>query len=1554
MNISRFSRVFSASLTLLVLIAAAAESPARPAPRTTTISPAVAAYTPPSPPPAYFEYLNDAYYSMANRSTSSGSLIATSTGATQATSANTAYQQQYEVLFNLEDNTYRIRDRDSGLCIGALNKGTAVGTPVATISYTYNDPTQRWYLTGTGGGYWAFINVASGLAMQTDGGNPAKVTLQAVNTANTQQQWLADPSNPADHYPKRGQCGYDGLYYLFGGSWVYNYGPTFGYNLPFTDTFIPNQIQLYYPNTNDLGGGYNAMHSGSAPQYILTFNEPDHTDQANMTTDQAMSLWPALQNIDIPLLSPATASAYDGWLDDFYNKIHSNNYRVDYTAVHAYTQSTNLSNYFNYLSGIAYNGNWNHPIWVSEFGFSTFGASGYSWSEEDVWTFMAEFMWQAEDATYLRRYSLFPFNGDPSANPWDHNAYNSNLLKGDQVTLTALGELYSAWDGNRSILARTSYLLQGKLSMHRLSSSTANSDFPAGSPYLSQLNIRFSGPEAQWALLPSPTSGQYYIISLLDSRRLQTDGNGVSLAAPGTTGTGVQWQIAPDSSGYFFINNLATNTTLYSQRYNDGNGAPTSVYSGVTASGNASDSTRFRLVKPAFPVSVPTAAPLTPTSLVVTPGDRRNVLSWTSTGATYTITRGTSLHGTIAPTTLVTNWPLSTYVDNSAVNGTTYYYTVTAANILSETSVATAAVTGLPAANYAVADLEGNYKFEASSAQDNSGNVEGGAVFGTTTFFTPGRIDGSAVNFDGSTGYIQLPAVVANDFSLTFWMRTTSAGGAGAQWYNGSGLVDAEVPGAAADFGTALLNGKLAFGIGNPDTTITSTSAVNDGAWHHVVTTRNGTTGTIQVYIDGTLQAAGTGPTGTRSAPTGIRLGALQSGGNYFQGDMDEVRLYSYVLAPVDIAKLAIGATDAQVAEYSFSGNTVQDTSGQGNHGTPANVSYASPGQGSNAVAAQFDGSTSYARLPESLTDDFSIAYWIKTTSTGLVGTQWYQGAGIVDAEVPGTMNDFGTSLLGGKAAFGIGNPDTTITSTSAINDGAWHQVTATRTNSNGTMRLYVDGQLQATGTGAIGPRTAPAALALGRSLPGYNYFLGQLDDVRLYNYPLGAGQVLALTNPLPTPWNVLDIGNPAVPGFASLLNGALTVGGSGADIWMTGDQFSFANVPQTGAGTLITRVTSLPINADGTTTANAKAGLMFRDGSSASAAFVDVVYDQTQGLQFIERASTGATAGQSFANVTGLTAPFWLKLVCGGTNGSVGNYFQAYYSTLAGTTPPSGRQWTSIGTYTVPFTSGASLAGVAITSHANGTLASAGFDTFNLAPNTAPSVVGPVNQTLSENTSSAALTVSVGDAESNPAGLLLTAMSSNPTLLPASGIVLAGSSVFRTVQLIPAAYQAGSTTVTLSVTDGQAVTTTSFVLTVTTSAAGNWREQYFGTTANSGLAADGANPAADGLSNFLKRAYGLNPLVNVGNLAAVTPQVYRDASAGTLSLTYTRAAAANVPDLTFQVLWSADLQTWSNSQVTDATTATNAPAGTETHQASVPLSLGSRLFLRLQVTRSN
>jgi len=96
---------------------------------------------------------------------------------------------------------------------------------------------------------------------------------------------------------------------------------------------------------------------------------------------------------------------------------------------------------------------------------------------------------------------------------------------------------------------------------------------------------------------------------------------------------------------------------------------------------------------------------------------------------------------------------------------------------------------------------------------------------------------GPGIRFDGS-GMLTLPLIIREDFSISVWVRTSQVHGGGQHWFEGQGLVDAEVPGVVADFGTALLGSKFAFGVGAPDTTWTSKSAINDGRWQDRKSTR--------------------------------------------------------------------------------------------------------------------------------------------------------------------------------------------------------------------------------------------------------------------------------------------------------------------------------------------------------------------------------------------------------------------------------------------------------------------------------------------------------------------------------------------------------------------------------------------------------------------------------------------------------------------------------------------------------------------------------------------
>jgi len=62
-----------------------------------------------------------------------------------------------------------------------------------------------------------------------------------------------------------------------------------------------------------------------------------------------------------------------------------------------------------------------------------------------------------------------------------------------------------------------------------------------------------------------------------------------------------------------------------------------------------------------------------------------------------------------------------------------------------------------------------------------------------------------------------------------------------------------------------------------------------------------------------------------------------------------------------------------------------------------------------------------------------------------------------------------------------------------------------------------------------------------------------------------------------------------------------------------------------------------------------------------------------------------------------------------------------------------------------------------------------------------------------------------VDDVDNDPAALAVTATSSNTALVPDANIALAGAGADRTITLTPVAQSAGTTIITLTVTDGKA-----------------------------------------------------------------------------------------------------------------------------------------------------
>lgn len=184
-----------------------------------------------------------------------------------------------------------------------------------------------------------------------------------------------------------------------------------------------------------------------------------------------------------------------------------------------------------------------------------------------------------------------------------------------------------------------------------------------------------------------------------------------------------------------------------------------------------------------------------------------------------------------------------------------------------------------------------------------------GTVEGSPTREAPGVLNSSAYAFDGTDDYVSVPENLSRELkrtaSLSVWIRTTQAGSS--NFYSSPGVTGVESPGDGDDIFWGYLTPDGEIGVkGGDSPAAVSTTAVNDGAWHHVVMTRNNATGVVEVYVDGRFEDRATSRSDNITAVFGS-LGRIEDEGGtaeYLDGSLDEVRVYDRVLTAREVGAL--------------------------------------------------------------------------------------------------------------------------------------------------------------------------------------------------------------------------------------------------------------------------------------------------------------------------------------------------------------------------------------------------------------------------------------------------------------------------------------------------------------------------------------------------------------------------------------------------------------------------------------------------------------------------
>ena len=181
-------------------------------------------------------------------------------------------------------------------------------------------------------------------------------------------------------------------------------------------------------------------------KYIIGFNEPELESQANMSLEEAIQKWIELETFlksedlfdKVELVSPAVAFNYENWLIPFLDQALELGLKIDYIALHGYTENYEVNAYLNRLNNrFATLERYGKQIWLKEFSVRSIGNETNT--PDNVLTFMQAVLPELENYDWIFRYAWF--SAFESTTYFDRQE-DSILFNSTTLELTPLGDYY--------------------------------------------------------------------------------------------------------------------------------------------------------------------------------------------------------------------------------------------------------------------------------------------------------------------------------------------------------------------------------------------------------------------------------------------------------------------------------------------------------------------------------------------------------------------------------------------------------------------------------------------------------------------------------------------------------------------------------------------------------------------------------------------------------------------------------------------------------------------------------------------------------------------------------------------------------------------------------------------------------------------------------------------------------------------------------------------------------------------------------------------------------
>ena len=357
------------------------------------------------------------------------------------------------------DNTYKIYAYSGKNSLqmldyagGAITNGTAVTTWEDAGSNN-----QLWYFLPLGNGFYRIIpknaSITSGQTLEIVGGNNAG--LNAATDIYTfygglNQQFRLDYAGPTKILgnPKKGVGGREMQTVAMHCAWYYTWGGDRPNPAPSSVEFVPMEWG-YYGNANN--GSINWLNSRKAQPGVkafLGFNEPDHTDQANLSVNYALEGFSYMSTLGIPIGSPACADDNDSWMQSFMSKANGTDpitkkpyinpttklgYRIDFVCVHCYSRNPyDFIGYIQYIHNL-----YGKPLWITEFAPADWSGTNPV-SAQECMNYMRIAVPWLNSQDYVQRYAWY--TGSAPGGTW---TLSSAGLVNNDGSLSAMGQLYS-------------------------------------------------------------------------------------------------------------------------------------------------------------------------------------------------------------------------------------------------------------------------------------------------------------------------------------------------------------------------------------------------------------------------------------------------------------------------------------------------------------------------------------------------------------------------------------------------------------------------------------------------------------------------------------------------------------------------------------------------------------------------------------------------------------------------------------------------------------------------------------------------------------------------------------------------------------------------------------------------------------------------------------------------------------------------------------------------------------------------------------------------------